>query len=124
LYPLDFLKTHEKFDGKQARLLRELEDLGINAVPYIVARMDDRRLLPFQYIALQNKAANRFEIMRQYSPELVVDALTAVLNQTTGEHFGFLYNGADDSARDASVLAWREYLKHKFPKDYPYACAN
>lgn len=50
-----------------------------------------------------------------YGPEKVVDALAAILNQITGRHFGFIYNGATDAERTKTVRAWRDFLR-KTPK--------
>jgi hypothetical protein len=109
-------RPSEQFDGKQARLLRQLETLGESAVPYIIRYMDDRRPLPFQYIALSNeRVVNAFEGMRQYSPKLVVDALAGVLNQVTGESFGYIYSGGTDRARDEEVAGWRKWCANKWP---------
>ena len=48
----------ERFEGKQATIFKELEALGEPAVPYIIRYMNDRRPLPFDYIALRNRSAN------------------------------------------------------------------
>jgi len=92
----------------------DLEALGCPAVPAIIEHMDDRRKLPDPYIRLTNKSPKAFEEFRQYSPEKVVDALAAILNQVTGRHFGFIYNGATDVQRDKTVQVWRDFL-HKTP---------
>jgi len=97
-------------ESTEAEAFRELEGLGCKAVPAIIKNMDDRRPLPVRYIALENKSPQAFEAIRQYRPERVVDALAAILNQVTGQHFGFIYNGASDVERAKTVAAWREYL--------------
>jgi len=89
----------------------ELEKLGCAAVPAIIQRMDDRRPLPVRYISLENKSPQAFEAIRQYGPEEVVDALAAILNQLTGQHFEFIYNGASDDLRAKSVAGWRAFLR-------------
>jgi TonB family protein len=88
----------------------DLEGMGCAAVPAIIKRMDDRRRLPDPTIALMNKAPDAFEAKRFYGPEQVVDALAAILNQVTGHHFGFIYNGATSSERTKTVMGWREFL--------------
>ena len=77
--------------------------------------MDDRRKLPVPRISLRNKSPQEFEGLRHYGPEEVVDALAAILNQITGQHFGFIYNGATDAERTKTVRAWRDFLR-KTPK--------
>ena len=92
----------------------DLEALGCPAVPAIIERMDDSRSLPNPRISLRNKSPQAFEGMRHYGPRKVVDALAAILNQITGQDFGFIFNGATDAERTKTVRAWREFL-HKTP---------
>lgn len=99
----------------QMEALAQLEALGCVAVPSIIRRMDDRRKLPIPRISLENKSPDAFEAVRHYSPELTVDALAAILNQVTGEHFGFIYNGASEEERATTVKKWREYLERVGP---------
>jgi hypothetical protein len=96
---------------RQQALFDQLIAKGPDAVPTIIALMDDRRRLAVPAISLVNKSPDAFEGMRHYGPALMVDALSAVLNQITGEHFGFIYNGASDAERRATVTAWRQYLR-------------
>jgi hypothetical protein len=93
----------------------DLEALGCAAVPVIIERMDDRRPLPDHSISLRNNWPTAFEGLRHYSPQQVVDALVAVLNQLTGRDFGFIYNGATDAGRTDTVRAWREFLRDAPP---------
>ena len=91
----------------------DLEALGCPAVPAIIEQMDDRRKLPDPNISLKNQLP-AFEAMRHYGPQEVVDALAAILNQITGQHFGFIYNGGTDAEREKTVRGWRHFL-HKTP---------
>ena len=95
--------------AEQQRLFGELEDLGPSAVPAIIAQMDDRRPLAVAQISLQNRSPNAFEAVRHYGPEQIVDALDAILNQITGESFGFIVNGGTETERSNSVAGWRTY---------------
>ena len=92
----------------------DLEALGCPAVPAIIEHMDDRRSLPDPRISLKNKSPQAFEGLRHYGPEKVVDALAAILNQITGQNFGFIYNGATDAERTKTVCGWHDFL-HKTP---------
>jgi hypothetical protein len=116
--------TSPKLDQRVAALIEKLEDrkteqqafidleaLGCPAVPTMIERMDDRRKLPDPAISLRNKSPDRFEAVRQYGPEKVVDALAAILNQLTGRQFGFIYNGGTDAERDKTVRGWRNFLR-------------
>lgn len=90
-----------------------LEKLGRDAVPTIIAKMDDRRQLPVRELKLANHAKDAFEAFRQYGPKRVVDGIAAVLNQLTGESFGSLYNGARDEERAIAVQAWTLYAHYQ-----------
>ena len=92
-----------------------LEALGCTAVPAIIKRMDDRRNLPDPSISLRNKSPDAFEGIRHYGPQVVVDALAAILNQITGRHFGFIYNGATEVERTKTIQGWRDFLKKTPP---------
>jgi hypothetical protein len=98
---------------RQQILFDQLIAKGPEAVPAIIALMDDRRRLAVPAISLVNKSPDAFEGMRHYGPELMVDALAAVLNQITGKHFGFIYNGGSDTERRTTVAAWRKYLQSR-----------
>ena len=90
---------------------KQLEEMGENGVPYIILLMDNFKTLPIKSITLENKGENAFEGYRHYGPELVIDALAAILNQITGEDFGSIHNG--DAAQEERILAlngWRIYL--------------
>src|SRR5215475_5474831 len=69
---------------------KSLESLGAAAVPYIVGHLDDVRPLPIKAISLENKTPDAFEGLRHYRPSVVHDALSAILNQITGESFEFV----------------------------------
>ena len=95
--------------NEQQRVFERLEALGAEAVPAIIAQMDDRRPLRTQAISLVNHAQEAFEGIRHYGPEQVVDGLDAVLNQITGASFGEIANGGSDRERDAAVAGWRVF---------------
>lgn len=95
----------------EQKAFSDLEALGCGAVPAIIRRMDDRRSLPDPQISLRNKSPDAFEAIRHYGPQKVVDALAAILNQITGQDFGFIYNGANDEERTKTVQGWRGFLR-------------
>jgi len=93
------------------RSFKKLEAMGENAVPYIILLLDNFKELPIKSISLTNNSEDAFEAIRHYGPELVIDALTAILNQITGEDFGTICNG--DATQEERILAlngWRIYL--------------
>ncbi|GMO49890.1 MAG: hypothetical protein Ta2B_30720 [Termitinemataceae bacterium] len=89
-----------------------LEEIGEAGVPYIICALNDFRTLPIRNISLRNHSKNAFEGTRHYSPYLVVDALAAILNQITGERFGFIYNGDDttNEEKEMAIKGWYVYL--------------
>ena len=99
----------------QSRSFAELEALGKGAVPATIRWMNNRRPLAVPYISLRNDSPQAFEAVRQYGPKLTVDALAAILNQVTGESFGFIYNGASETERQREVNGWRTYLYYGRP---------
>lgn len=95
----------------ECRAFRQLEALGRAGVPAMIVQMDDRRELAVKEISLRNDAdPDAFEQSRVYRPEVVVDAIDAILNQITGEAFGTIENGASERERRAAVDGWRIYL--------------
>jgi len=94
-----------------------VESMGMPYVPAIIDLMDDRRELPDKRISLRNYSPHAFEGLRHYGPDKITDAVAAILNQITGEDFGFIYNGATDAERARTVAGWRIYqdvlLNHK-----------
>jgi len=93
----------------------ELEALGCPGVPAIIQQMDDRRALPDKYILLIDKSPQARESYRQYGVERVVDALDRILNQLTGESFGYVDTDKDEAAQNAErakvVRGWRDWLQ-------------
>ena len=101
--------------GKEQLAFAELEALGPAAVPYIVSHLGDMRLLPDREISLSNSSPNSFEGLRHYGPETVHDALSAILNQLTGQTFEFVYNGATSSEREANKAKWQAWCVKSYP---------
>ena len=52
--------------------------------------------------------------MRQYAPQTVHDALSAILNQITGEFFVAVENGATSAARAQDKRQWQEWCARKY----------
>jgi hypothetical protein len=104
--------------SSQVNCFIELENNGNNGVPYIILCLYDFRELPIKNISLRNYSPNAFEGVRHYGPYLVVDALAAILNQITGESFGFIYNGDDttDEERKEAINGWYIYLYYLMKK--------
>lgn len=98
--------------SKATAAYAKLEKMGIQAVPATICLMDDRRELAVKGISLENKSPKAWEAMRHYSPKVVVDVLEAILNQITGQSFGFIENGGTEEERANTVRGWRTYLWH------------
>jgi hypothetical protein len=95
----------------QRQAFRELEALGQDAVPAMILLMDDRRPLPERTISLRNPEGH-WEAVRHYRPEVVADALDAILNQITGESFGSIAGGGSERERRETINGWRIYLHY------------
>jgi hypothetical protein len=107
-------ETLNKETEQQA--FRSLEALGNDGVPYIVGHLDDLRPLPEARISLFNKSPKAFEGIRHYGPKTVHDALSAILNQITRQHFEFVYNGATNEVRAKNTAQWRAWCISSFPE--------
>jgi hypothetical protein len=92
------------------RAVRNLEDWGIRAVPYLIYYLDDWREFGGGFLSLRNRGPGHFEAIRHYGPEVMADAIAAILNQITGMSFGFIYNGASTERRKLAIDGWRCYL--------------
>jgi len=107
----------------QERALHELEEMGSAAVPFIVGHLGDVRLLAEPRMTLVNHASDAFEGLRHYGPKTVHDALSAVLNQLTGESFEFVYGGATAKKRASNQARWVAWCQQKYRETAPY-CAR
>ena len=84
----------------------------------MIMLMNDRRELAIKDISLRN-SPGFFEPFRHYGPEVVADALAAILNQVTGEDFGTIHNGGSEHQRRAAIDGWRVYLHRTRFGDQP-----
>ena len=107
---IDQLHLHDAVDT-QSEAFAKLQRLGRPAIPFIIKHMDSRKKLKHRSISLVSGSSKNFESVRNYSPELVVDGVAAVLNQITGQHFGNIYNGGSETERDQTVMQWRTGLR-------------
>jgi hypothetical protein len=98
----------------EMQAFRDLEATGEAGVPYIVGHLGDERPLPVKHISLVNHASDAFEGMRHYAPQTVHDALSAILNQITGEFFVAVENGATSAARAQDKRQWQEWCARKY----------
>lgn len=94
---------------------QELQSLGDQAVPYIVGHLGDVRSLAENEISLMNRTSDAFEGVRHYGPHTVHDALSAILNQITGQSFVFVYNGATSQQREENRRKWVEWCSSTYP---------
>lgn len=92
-----------------------LESLGNQAAPYLVAHLGDIRPLTTKEISLDNKASDAFESERHYGPEAVHDASAAILSQITDRSFVIVYNGATPQEREENRKKWVEWCRSAFP---------
>ncbi len=95
---------------RQDQAVSELISLGRDAVPSLVLLMDDRKPVGRRALRLPNRDLPTSELYRWYKPELVVDAVAALLNEITGQTFGSIQNGATEHQRATTVSAWRTFL--------------
>jgi len=112
-----------KAPASQERALHELEAMGDAAVPFIVGHLGDTRPLAEPRMSLVNHASDAFEGLRHYGPDTVHDALSAVLNQITGQSFEFVYNGATAEERNLNRTHWVTWCQARYHESAP-SCAK
>lgn len=98
------------------KAFEDLEALGPSAVPAMVDLMDDRRPLGTPWISLPIKDPTFWEGRYIGKPELVVDAIAAILSNMTDEYFGNLVNGGSELERATEVSAWRVYVHDRMAR--------
>ncbi len=99
-----------KSQDAQQEAFESIVSLGCPAVPAIVDCLADRRELPLAYLRLDN-LPEQFEAFRQYGPEVVTDALAAILNHITLWDCGFIFNGASELERAQAVQCWQKFVR-------------
>ncbi len=104
-----------KSSRSQMNAMEELESLGEPAIPYIVSHLGDMRPVASRSITFTNKSQQSFEAFRHYKPETVHDALSALLNQMTGQRFESVSNGATSVQRQENVREWVRWCKQAYP---------
>jgi hypothetical protein len=92
---------------KQAYAFGELMALGEGAASAIVAQMNDRRPLPLPHLARRPTPTGQ---VRRHAPRLVIDALTVMLEELTGQGFGAPYDDGRESQRQLAFDGWRLYV--------------
>ena len=98
------------------RAYEELEALGTQGVPHLVGHLGDEREVATSEIALVNHSPDAFEGIRHYRPKTVHEALSAVLNQVTGQSFVFVYNGAPQPEHERNRRAWIDWCISEYPE--------
>jgi hypothetical protein len=112
---IDRLASSSEFQKKEG--LETLLQLGCKSVPYIILDMNDHR--PFHGNLVLANPPGVFEVVRQYAPKQMIDALSAILNDITGEDSRFISNGGSDNERQKEYEFWLIYLGHHFLKPNP-----
>jgi len=98
----------------QAKAVEGLLGIGKGGVGPIILQMDDRRSLGARSLTVPAPLGS-FEPVAHYQPELVVDALDAIVAHITSESMGQVYNGGSTAKRRNAVNAWRVWLYHNRP---------
>lgn len=113
----------EEMGRRQDELFAELERLGVRAVPAMTRHMDNRAPVVRGAITLENRAPDRFEAVRFYRIEKIVDGIAAMLNQLNpGYRYGEPVPYATEATRDAAVAGWRRYASGEFRRLHPGMC--
>jgi len=95
----------------QADAYRALQALGSRGVAAMILLMDDRRPLAKGWLAFRNPPGH-WEEFALYRPEVVTDAMAAIVGHIAREDFGTLHNGGSERERRAAIDGWRVYYHH------------
>lgn len=83
----------------------EIIEIGKPAVPYLIKYMNDRRRFAGGWLVLASSDSDT-----QYRPEVLLDAIAALLGHITGKSMVFVYNGGvEEKVRENALKAWRYY---------------
>ena len=93
----------------QSRSVDAILGLGIEAVPALIALMDDRRELPVQGVALENSPGH-WEAYRHYVPKTVVDLADALADHSVKIGLVSVMNGGTEQSRRQAVARWKLLL--------------
>jgi hypothetical protein len=108
--------THQ---DSEVRAFADLQNLGDNAVPFIISHLDDMRSLPISQVSVENHAPDAFEARAQYGAEVVHDALGAVLRQMTGLDIGAFDADRPPAERQAlrekNRVSWAKWCRSRYP---------
>lgn len=85
----------------------DLFSMGPRIAPAVVRHMDDRRPVGAEALPLHSRQPTAAGRPTHFAPQLVVDALSGLLNELVGAAFGNILNGASERERQAEVRAWR-----------------
>lgn len=102
-------------EDKEAAAFAALQNLGSESAPYLVQHLADMRQLPDPTLELENGPGS-FEGIAHYRPKVVHDALSAILNGMTGQHFEDVHNGATDDVRTRNRAEWTAWCVASYPQ--------
>jgi hypothetical protein len=91
-----------------AKLLR----LGPLAIPAIVRHLDDSRPLKNREIILTRTRPDSREPLVRFHPNTIGDALMPVLQQMSGQNFGYSDHLMGDDRRQTAIAGWRIYAHY------------
>lgn len=91
-----------------AKLLR----LGPLAIPAIVRHLDDERPLKNREIILTRSRPDSREPLVRFHPNTIGDALMPVLQQLSGQTFGYSDHLMGDDRRQSAIAGWRIFAQY------------
>ncbi|MDX2106076.1 MAG: hypothetical protein SFY67_06700 [Candidatus Melainabacteria bacterium] len=114
----------DKFDKEVKQLLNKLVDsetqdeswtklvnLGSDAAPAFIRCMDDKRkIAPADYSSSSRTRKSAYDDHFHYSPQVVQDAVSILLNQSTRTGFYTTINGGTAEERKLDLAGWRVWL--------------
>lgn len=90
---------------------KELLNLESNAVPALIRSMNDKRNLPWgEFNSFSRTSRDKNKVHFQYSPKVVQDAVSILLNEMTQISFCPTMNGGTAEDRALDLLGWKVWL--------------
>jgi len=77
-------------------------------VPALMQNIDDLHVLKVKSVIVQDLRRTGTP-RRRYRPKKFCDLLAALLHHTTGQSFGYIYDGASDLERVKTIAKWQDW---------------
>jgi hypothetical protein len=97
---------------------QKLLKLPRSSVPALIRALDDNRTLGHPQIEIPvPPGPQRFEEIAHYGPQIILDAISILLDDKTNTSFGKIYNGGSTRERQTVSNAWKVWAYYNLSDD-------